>query len=68
MKDDYLKRCMKEESVTMARGICEPVHVPALLLSASAEFKTAYGAEGNGMPRLSRISENDRRIEGNILS
>ena len=41
------------------------IHVPAILLSAAAEFDLAYGAGPNSesKPRLSRISENDTRAK-----
>ena len=39
------------------------VQVPAILLSASAEYKIAYGPAGNRIPVLSRISEDDERVK-----
>jgi hypothetical protein len=39
------------------------IHVPAILLSAGAEFDLAYGAGRNLKPELSHISENDPRAK-----
>jgi len=39
------------------------IHVPAILLSAAAEFDQAYGPSGKSEPKLTRISENDRRAK-----
>jgi hypothetical protein len=43
-----------------------PVHVPALLLSASVEFDIAYRPGGNQTPQLPRICENDKRLKSNF--
>jgi hypothetical protein len=39
------------------------VHVPAILLSAAAEFDLAYGKGSNMKPKLSQISEHDQRAK-----
>jgi hypothetical protein len=39
------------------------IHVPTILLSASTEFDMAYRPGGNQMPKLSHISENDKRAK-----
>jgi hypothetical protein len=39
------------------------VHVPAILLSAVAEFDQAYDKGGNIKPKLSQISEDDPRAK-----
>jgi hypothetical protein len=44
-----------------------PIHVPAIILSAAAEFDLAYGAGGDSMPKLSRICENDERASSRSL-
>jgi hypothetical protein len=38
------------------------VHVPAILLSASAEFENAYGQAGSRLPSLPSILEDDQRV------
>jgi len=40
-----------------------PMHVPAVLLSASVEFDQAYRQGGNQQPKLSQISEDDERVK-----
>src|SRR5882762_4666476 len=44
-----------------------PTHVPAIILSAVAEFDLAYGAGGDSMPKLSQICENDERASSRSL-
>ena len=39
------------------------VHVPAILLSAAAEFDQAYDKGSNIKPKLSQISEDDQRAK-----
>jgi hypothetical protein len=51
------------ETVRKATASGVLMHVPAILLSASAEFDLAYSADGNSQPNLSRISENDQRAK-----
>ncbi|KIM84938.1 hypothetical protein PILCRDRAFT_817771 [Piloderma croceum F 1598] len=53
------------DSVAIVQGAIKTnrtVHVPPILLSASAEFGRAYGPAGNGLVRLPSISEGDQRV------
>jgi hypothetical protein len=56
----------KRESIQIAGRSLEQgrrLHVPRILLSASAEFQAAYGQRPAREPDLSQISVNDIRVK-----
>jgi hypothetical protein len=56
---------MQRDSVAIAQWalkVKRAIHVPAILLSASAEFESAYSPAGNGLLKLPSISEGDQRV------
>ena len=65
-----LSKYAQRDSIAIVRrtmAISNPVHVPVILLSAAAEFQSAYGGGGGDrLPRLSCISENDPRAKASI--
>jgi hypothetical protein len=64
-----LSNNIQKDAVAVVRSaIAEkiPMHVPALLLSASVEFHIAYRPGGNQTPQLTRICENDKRLKSNF--
>jgi hypothetical protein len=65
LSDSDLAEDIQRDSVAvveMAMKMSGTIHVPAILLSASAEFENAYGPAGNRSPSLSSISEDDPRV------
>jgi len=49
--------------VRKAISQCSPVHVPAILRSASIEFGAAFRPGGDQTPQIKRISEYDERVK-----
>ena len=62
LSDNFIQRDVVE-TIKKATDDCTPMHVPAILLSASAEFDQAYRQGGNQKPQLSNISEDDQRTK-----